>query len=269
MITTGRLASSSTAHLDGPRWGPVPAHVDAAIAADGELAEAAREAREHLTELLEKRLPGVRAHYLDVVREVPRERFVLPADIARSADDTPLPLDPVGNATISAPHAYLLTYGLLALGPGDHLIELGSGTGYGAALAREMVGPRGSVTTIEIDEELHARAKRLLGADPAGCAPGDARRSPVRLLGGDARVVAAQLVADAAAGPRAPKVAVTYAMTEVPPGLEHSLPDGARLVAPVGKRDDIQELVLLHRRSGVVWQTSHGSVRYVLERESA
>jgi protein-L-isoaspartate(D-aspartate) O-methyltransferase len=247
----------------------VPAHIDAAIAADRELAEAAREAREHLVEVLEKRLPGVRAEHLDAVREVPRERFVLPADIARSADDTPLPLDPVGNATVSAPHAYLLTYGLLALGPGDHLIELGSGTGYGAALAREMVGPRGSVTTIEIDEELHARAKRLLGADETGTAPGDARRSQVRLLGGDARAVAARLVAGASGTARAPKIAVTYAMTEVPPELERSLPDGARLVAPVGQRDDIQELVLLQRRSGVVWQTSHGSVRYVLERESA
>lgn len=267
MSTTRRLAACSTPYMDGPRWGPVAAAVDAAIAADDELADAAREARDQLVSVLDKRLGGVRAEYLDVVREVPRERFVMPADIARSTDDTPLPLDPVGNATISAPHAYLLTYGLLALGPGDHLIELGSGTGYGAALAREIVGPRGSVVTVEIDGELHARACRLLGAGADGVAPADDRRSSVRLFGGDARSMAAQLVRAGAARP--PKVAVTYAIAEVPAELERALPDGARLVAPVGKRDDIQDLVLLHRRSGIVWQTSHGSVRYVLERESA
>ena len=82
---------------------------------------------------------------------MPRERFVRPGDVDRSTEDMPLPLDDEGLATVSAPHAYLLSFRLLGLAPGDALVELGSGTGYGAALASFIVGPHGRVLTIEID----------------------------------------------------------------------------------------------------------------------
>ncbi|MEO6420444.1 MAG: hypothetical protein ABIP39_13590, partial [Polyangiaceae bacterium] len=67
--------------------------------------------------------------HLHALLEVPRERFVRPRDIGESQEDVPLPLDDTGQATISAPHAYLLSFRLLGLKPGDSLIELGSGSG--------------------------------------------------------------------------------------------------------------------------------------------
>lgn len=109
---------------------------------------------------------------------VDRARYVRDVDRAYAWRDIPLPLDtPHGPsspsvdeliaqhgsyeaalfssafvgvvATISAPGIYAASFGLLGLGQGHRLLELGSGTGYGAALAAEVVGPRGSVTTID------------------------------------------------------------------------------------------------------------------------
>ena len=124
------------------RWAPVPPELERAIAGDRRLAEAARRARVDLLRAPPRAAskgwcrPARLELYAEALLAVPRERFVIPEEIASSADGpTPSPLDAEGLATVSAPHAYLLTYGLLGLDEGDHLLELGSGTGYGAALA--------------------------------------------------------------------------------------------------------------------------------------
>jgi protein-L-isoaspartate(D-aspartate) O-methyltransferase len=267
MFVSSSLAVAAARYARGPRWGPVPPEVDAAIAADRDLASAARHARETLCATLAQRMSDLPDSYLLAVLEVPRERFVLPADLAQSADDAPLPLDPAGNATVSAPHAYLLTYGLLGLRSGDRLVELGTGTGYGAALARKIVGPSGSVTTVEIDPVLSDRARRLLGVDADGMVAADERNAAARVLCGDARRLAPELIAEVRGRP--PKVAVTYALTVLPPAFESALPEGGRMVAPVGLTEEQQELVRIERRATVLWQTSHGAVRYVLERGNA
>jgi len=264
MFVSSSLAVAAARYARGPRWGPVPPEVDAEIAADRDLASAARHARETLCAALAQRMSDLPERYLRAVLEVRRERFVLPADLAQSADDAPLPLDPAGNATVSAPHAYLLTYGLLGLGPGDRLVELGTGTGYGAALAREIVGPSGWVTSVEIDGVLHDRARRLLGVDSDGIVAADDRRAAARVICGDARRLAPELIS--AVDGRPPRVAVTYAMTALEPTFERALPEGGRLVAPVGATEELQELVRVERRASVLWQTAHGAVRYVLER---
>jgi len=257
------------------RWNPVPPELDAAIAADVELAAAARRSRVRLCAALAQRF-HFRDRLLDPVLRAPRERFVLPEDIGESADDTPLPLDDRGQATVSAPHAYLLTYDLLQLAEGDHLLELGTGTGYGAALARRLVGPRGHVTSIEIDPALHARAVRLLTADAAVDEP----VAGVTLLCGDGRALAARIlsgrgVPDAGPLPGAPgstswaiprRIAVTYALRESPVELERLLPEGARLVAPIGATPELQELVRVERQGGALRREHHGAVRYVTER---
>lgn len=244
------------------RWAPVPAELDRAIAADRTLAEVARGARLPLLRAAGQRLAGlvsaeVLARYAEALLAVPRERFVLPEEIGASADDAPSPLDAAGLATVSAPHAYLLTYGLLGLDEGDHLLELGTGTGYGAALASHVVGPRGRVTSIEIDPELHARALRLL-AQPDTRGP-----APVTLLAGDARALAPQHMAPSGWPLR---VAVTYALPAVPERLLALLPEGGRLVAPVGAGEEDQRLARWVRQGGALVRTNHGGVRYVAER---
>jgi protein-L-isoaspartate(D-aspartate) O-methyltransferase len=241
-------------------WVPVPEELDYTIARDRELASAAQRMREHLAFDLAHRFGPFHRRYLDAVLYVPRERFVLPEDIALSAEDVPVPLDANGFATVSAPHAYLLTFRLLGLEEGDHLLELGTGTGYGSALARYIVGPEGHVTTIEIDPLLHDRACRLLGANSRGEADG------VTLLLGDGRALASDVLAGAFRDRARPtKVAFTYAIAAPPGEIERLLPEGGCLVAPIGPVDQ-QDLVRCERQGGIVSRVAHGSVRYVLER---
>ncbi|WP_129351814.1 protein-L-isoaspartate O-methyltransferase family protein [Sorangium cellulosum] len=262
------------------RWARVPEELDAVIAEDVELAGAGRVARAPLVAELARRF-AFSARYLDAILLTPRERFVLPEDIAAAADDTPLPLDRAGQATVSAPHAYLLTYSLLGLAPGDCLLELGTGTGYGAALARRIVGPAGHVTSIEIDGVLYERAARLLGARPArldegalgaatassgAAATGD--DASVTLFCGDGRALAERVLSGARSSPPARpwKVAITYALTDAPAALEEQLTEGGVLVAPVGAWEGHQELVRVERRQGALLREVHGAVRYVAER---
>ena len=190
--------------------------------------------------------------HLEAIRVVPRERFVRAANVSQSAEDVPLPLDDEGLATISAPHAYLLSFRLLGLAPGDRLVELGSGTGYGAALASFIVGTRGGghVTTIEIDAELAARARGLLG-----------RLSNVTAVHGDA-------MASTPVWRDSKKVVCTFAVDDVPSVWLEALPDGGLLVAPVGRerRNGNQELVRVQREGDGLHYTSHGGVRYVRNR---
>jgi len=247
------------------RWAPVPEALDRAFAADRALGSAAMRARQGLAIQIPARLVGlvsreVASRFAAALLAVPRERFVLPEEIAHSAEDVPSPLDAEGLATVSAPHAYVLTYGLLGLEEGDHLVEMGTGTGYGAALASHVVGPAGKVTSIEIDAALHERARRLL-------AQGDARgEAPITLFHGDAHTLAADVVVAARADPRPLRVAVTYALREEPEAILALLPEGGRLVAPVGTGDHEQALLGWTRADGELQREVHGAVRYVADR---
>jgi len=188
--------------------------------------------------------------HLHAMCDVPRERFVRDEDEGRAELDMPLALDDSQVATISAPHAYLLSYRLLDLGEGDDLLELGSGSGYGAALAAEIVGPRGTVTTIEIDPALAERARALLAPHPN-----------VRTSVGDA-VDAARVIAECN------KIVCAFAVTELPREWTRALAPGSVLVAPVGRVGQ-QELVRVACDvRGALATTRHGAVRYVPNRST-
>jgi protein-L-isoaspartate(D-aspartate) O-methyltransferase len=237
----------------GERWASEPV----------ELREVARGCRLQLVAAVAKQLGPFEERHLDALLEVPRERFVRPHDVGLSADDTPLPLDDSGLATISAPHAYLLSYRALQLAPGDSLIELGTGSGYGAALAAAIVGPNGRVLTIEIDPVLARWSRHTLRDQPnVVVLDGDAVSSAPRWRDAEAAVEASAGDPGAAARPR--KVVATFAIEALPAPWLAALPEGGRLVAPVGKAD--QRLVLVERRRGVLVETDHGAVRYVKNR---
>lgn len=217
-----------------------------------ELREVARGCRLGLVESVPRQLGVFDERYLRALLEVPRERFVREEDIERSAEDIPLPLDAEGLATISAPHAYLLSFRLIRLAPGDRLVELGTGSGYGAALAAFIVGPAGHVVSIEIDGALAARARAALASEPH-----------VEVVEGDA-------MESAESWQGTPKVVVTFAVDELPAPWLDALPEGGELVAPVGARarDRDQRLTLATRRRGRIVQTDHGAVRYVKNRST-
>jgi protein-L-isoaspartate(D-aspartate) O-methyltransferase len=213
-----------------------------------ELREVARGCRLTLVDTVMRELGPFDPEHVRALLEVPRERFVRPVDIERSAEDTPLPLDDEGLATISAPHAYLLSYRLLELSPGDSLVELGAGSGYGAALAAFIVGGRGSVVTFEIDPALASWARLNLAGEP------------------NVTVVQADAVTSPGDWGGATKVVTTFAVEAIPEGWLAGLRDGGMLVAPVGPPDRDQRLVLATKRGGIIDRSFHGAVRYVKNR---
>lgn len=185
--------------------------------------------------------------HLRALVRVPRELFVRPEEIHLSSEDRPLALDEHALATISAPHAYLLSFRLLDLKEGDHLIELGSGTGYGAALASVIVGHQGSVLTCEIDPILAEKATYLLRSYP------------------NVTVVCANAMAPTDKWKNASKVVATFAVNRLPKEWLALLPIGGILVAPVGN-ESAQHLVRAIRSPDGVHFSEHGSVRYVRNR---
>ncbi len=173
---------------------------------------------------------------LAAIEEVPRERFVPFDEVTASVRDIALALDDTGLATISAMHAYARSFTLLDVQPGDRVLDLGAGTGYGSALLARLVGPEGSVVAIEIDPALVQRGREIL----AELAP-----TTVRWICGDAR--AADEWGEVAT--EHDKVTVGFGLDEVPPAWLSSFRPGTVIVAPLRDRDDGQLRLarLVHR----------------------
>jgi protein-L-isoaspartate(D-aspartate) O-methyltransferase len=97
----------------------------------------------------------------EAMRRVPRHLFVPPAYRSMAYRDEPLPLGP-GETTISAPHMVAFQLEWAELAPGMRALEIGSGSGYLAALVAELVRPGGHVDALEIDPALaRGSAERL------------------------------------------------------------------------------------------------------------
>jgi protein-L-isoaspartate(D-aspartate) O-methyltransferase len=177
--------------------------------------------------------------------KVPREDFI--PDVYRDYAylEVPLPL-PGERATISCPHSYPLFYEPLGLDEGHFFLEVGLGSGYGAAVAREIVGPEGLVVSVEIDPLTFEFAKRNL--DTAGY-------RDVVLVQGDGGLGYPQLsLYD--------RISVTAACVDVPSPLIEQLVVGGRLIAPVLK-DDEQLLVCLEKGTKGVQRRIICEVLYV------
>jgi protein-L-isoaspartate(D-aspartate) O-methyltransferase len=153
---------------------------------------------------------------LAAMRSVPRERFV-PRHVADAAyHDTPLPIG-LGQ-TISAPVIVAFSAAALQAGPDAQVLEIGTGSGYGAAVLSRC---HRSVVTIERHAELAERARAALAA--TGC-------DNVEVRTGDGALGASD---------RAPfdGIVVTAMAKDEPPRalLEQLAPDAA-LICPVGRR---------------------------------
>ncbi len=88
----------------------------------------------------------------EAVLRVPREEFMDPSYASYAYLDKPFPIPGDGGQTISAPYMYPIFYEPLSLKEGDRVLEIGAGSGYGAALAGELVGDSGLVVSVEINE---------------------------------------------------------------------------------------------------------------------
>jgi protein-L-isoaspartate(D-aspartate) O-methyltransferase len=179
---------------------------------------------------------------LAAIREVPRDRFVPPRRREQAWDNVALPIG--SGQTISQPLVVARMCELLELRGGERVLDVGTGSGYHAAVLARLVA---HVWSIELHPELAERAAETLAA--AGVAN-------VTLLVGDG-----SLGHPAAAPYDAINVAAAME-DDVPPALPEQLAPGGRLVGPVDAAD--QRLVLLRRGAGgELSRELHERVRFV------
>jgi len=187
---------------------------------------------------------GVRSkRVLDAMRAVPREQFLPPELKEFDYDDTPLPI--AAGQTISQPYIVAFMAEALALEGGEKVLEIGSGSGYAAAVLGRLAR---QVYTIERIEELARSAARTLaelGYENVELRCGDGTRGWPELAPFDAIVVTA-------GGP------------DVPASLKQQLRVGGRLVIPVGSDPEQQELIRVTRLAADEFKTEDlADVRFV------
>jgi protein-L-isoaspartate(D-aspartate) O-methyltransferase len=179
------------------------------------------------------------------ILNVPREDFIPTPYRDYAYLEVPLPL-PGRHSTISCPHSYALFYEPLGLGQGHKFLEVGAGSGYGAAIAREVVGHEGLVVSVELDPVTLDFARANL--ERAGYAD-------IVLVEGDGGL---------GYPARAPydRISVTAACREIPQPLIEQLVADGKLIAPIIGRG-IQELVLLEKRAEGLKRTVICDVLYL------
>ncbi|MFN2114918.1 MAG: protein-L-isoaspartate(D-aspartate) O-methyltransferase [Anaerolineae bacterium] len=179
---------------------------------------------------------------LGALRAVPREKFVPVDQVAAAYDNRPLPIG--HGQTISQPYIVGLMTSALDLRPRDRVLEVGTGSGYQAAVLAELVD---HVFTIEIILELATRAAATLAV---------LGYENVTVRHGDGYVGWRE---------KAPfdGIVVTAAPDHVPRRLCEQLVDGGRLVIPVGASGCYQELQLIERCGDDFKVTSLGGVQFV------
>ena len=179
---------------------------------------------------------------LEAMRSVPRHRFVPDVDPELAHSDRPLPIGQ--GQTISQPYIVARMTELVAPDSTDCALEIGTGSGYQAAVLSTIVD---SVYTIEIFSELATTASKRLDR-----------------LGYDNVVVRN---ADGFKGwpARAPfdAILVTAAPEEIPPPLIDQLADSGQMIVPVGPTGGTQELTLVTKKNGEVSKRPLAPVRFV------
>lgn len=194
------------------------------------------EKRKKLVENLIKRKILATTEVVDAMLKVPREKFLSEKAKSSAYLDTPLSIG-LGQ-TISAPHMNAMMCEYLELKEGDKVLEIGTGSGYHAALCAELVAPEnsqnpGHVFTIERHKELVERAKASLKET--------GYNNSVSVIHGDGTLGYEE------AAPY-DKILVTAASPEkVPPPFKKQLKDGGILCIPAGSKSFGQNLYIVRR----------------------
>ena len=177
--------------------------------------------------------------------KVSREEFIPQLYRDYAYLEVPLPL-PGENATISCPHSYPLFYEPLGLREGHKFLEIGLGSGYGTAVAREVVGSKGLVVAIEIDPITFEYARQNLEKNGY---------TDVVLINADGGLGYAELQPY-------DRIAITAACGAVPAALFEQLNTGGKLIAPVVRRE-IQDLMLYEKTASGIHSRFICEVLYV------
>jgi protein-L-isoaspartate(D-aspartate) O-methyltransferase len=195
--------------------------------------------RDELLAALRRR--GLAPRVVEAVAAVPRERFV-PASVRRRAwEDGALPIG--AGQTISQPSLVAYMVALLDIQPGDRVLDVGTGSGYHAAVLAQLAD---HVWSVERHASLSEAARGALAA--AGI-------DNVTLVVGDG---------SAGHPAAAPYDAINVAAAvegELPETLVDQLAEEGRLIAPL--RDADERLVLVRRSAERLERSEHGAVRFV------
>lgn len=164
---------------------------------------------------------------LEAMAKVPRDKFVPASELPYAYENRPLPIG--HGQTISQPYIVAVMTDMLNLKPDSKVLELGTGSGYQAAILGEMAG---QVYTIEIVEPLATGARerlQRLGYDNVTVKHGDGYYGWQEHAPFDA-------------------IVVTAAASHIPPPLIKQLKPGGRMVIPVGSRFMTQQLLTVEKR---------------------
>ncbi|OQB78786.1 MAG: Protein-L-isoaspartate O-methyltransferase [Bacteroidetes bacterium ADurb.Bin123] len=182
------------------------------------------------------------ARVLEAFQKVPRHRFV-PDPYRRYAyADQPLPIGE--GQTISQPYIVAYMTEILDIKPGEKVLEIGTGSGYQAAILSEM---EALVYSVEINPVLSEMARKALagtGYENLRLKTGDGYQGWPEHAPYDA-------------------VLVTCSPSAIPGPLKEQLAEGGRMIIPVGKQYTIQYLVLLEKKNGKIRQKNVLPVRFV------
>jgi protein-L-isoaspartate(D-aspartate) O-methyltransferase len=178
---------------------------------------------------------------LAVMAKVPREEFARAASLADAYGDHPLPID--AGQTVSQPYIVASMVEALDIEPTDRVLEVGTGTGYEAAVLAELAA---EVWTMERIPELARQAREILtrlGYQNVQVVEGDGSRGLPE---------------------HAPfnKILVAAAAPAPPPSLVEQLAEGGRLVVPIGSLAE-QQIHLIRRVNGEVVTTARELCRFV------
>jgi protein-L-isoaspartate(D-aspartate) O-methyltransferase len=179
---------------------------------------------------------------LDAMRRVDRSQFVTPGTEIYAWENRPLPIG--YGQTISQPFIVALMTDLLELKPDHRVLELGTGSGYQAAVLSELAA---EVYTIEIVPELaESAAKRLsaLGYENVSVRSGDGWHGWAEAAPFD-------------------RIIVTAVGEEIPPALIEQLTVGGRMVMPIGPQHGGQNLTVIDKTESGLERTEVLPVQFV------
>lgn len=182
------------------------------------------------------------AQTLNALKKVERHQFVPPEYMGMAYDDGPLPIG--YGQTISQPYIVAYMTQIIEPKPDHKILEIGTGSGYQAAVLAEIVD---KVYTIEIVPELGETASdrlKRLGYDNVKVIKGDGYNGLKEEAPFDA-------------------IVVTAASEHIPPSLTQQLKDGGKMVIPVGSPFLVQTLMLVEKKDGKISTSSLMPVKFV------
>ena len=181
----------------------------------------------------------------EAMLRVPREEF-LPKGVREEAYvDSPLPIGE--GQTISAPHMVAIMAENLALAPGQKVLEIGTGSGYHAAICAELVSPEGHVWTVE-------RISSLASFAEANLKKTGYSKLVTVIFGDGSRGLPKEAPYD--------RIFVAAGAPDIPKPLTDQLKDGGKLLVPVGGRY-YQDLIRVTRNGARLGKENLGGCVFV------